>query len=190
MVTDDDPAFTVMEIPHHQLCVQHFRRTVSFALYKEGRYGSHARVSQKERDHWVKVLGEIMGHLKNSVVAHTRDGNWAALEHRVRETLSTLEIVAGQLEERGYQRAATFIRTEAKSTVVFAELALRGVWIPPTNNAIERMMGEISKRCKHKWMSWSTKGLECMLTILLIRYTEETFYRSFWRSYIHPSLSL
>jgi hypothetical protein len=61
--------------------------------------------------------------------------------------------------------------------------------MPHTSNAIERLMGEIPKRCKHKWMSWYTTGLESMLTILLIRYAEERFYRAFWQSYIHPTAS-
>jgi len=41
--------------------------------------------------------------------------------------------------------------------VTFAKVALEiGISIPYTSNAIERLMGEISKRCKHKWMHWST----------------------------------
>lgn len=183
LVTDDDAAFTVLEVPHHQLCIQHFRRYVSFSLYKEGRYGEHARVTQRERDRWVKVLAEIMGHLKNSVMAHSRDRNWAALEHRVRETLSSLEIVADQLDERGYRRAATFIRTEAKATVVFAELAMRGIWIPPTNNAIERVMGMVSHRCKRAWARWGS-GLRNLVILLLVRKTRSGVYETAVRRYM------
>jgi len=36
--------------------------------------------------------------------------------------------------------------------VTFAMLALKEKDIPWTSNIIEQLMGEISKRCKHKWM--------------------------------------
>ncbi|MDO9033817.1 MAG: ISH6 family transposase, partial [Methanoregula sp.] len=44
---------------------------------------------------------------------------------------------------------------------------------------IERLMGEISKRVKHKWMRWTTRGLEAILRLILIRYTSPWQYRAF-----------
>jgi len=46
-------------------------------------------------------------------------------------------------------------------------------------------MGEISKRCKHKWMHWSTEGLRNILAIILIRYTDEPLYNQFKNAYMH-----
>ena len=71
--------------------------------------------------------------------------------------------------------------------VTFAKLTTIGLYIPYTSNVIERMMGEIAKRCKHKWAHWSTEGLENMLWILLTRYTDTDLYEAFWKQYIHPS---
>ena len=102
-------------------------------------------------------------------------------------------IVAG-LVDLGWERAASytktlFIKSHSRLMVTFAKIALiRGIRLPYTSNAIERLMGEISKRCKHKWMHWSTEGLENMLWILLTRYTDPAFYHErFWNDYIHPS---
>jgi len=53
--------------------------------------------------------------------------------------------------------------------VTFAELALEDVKIPYTTNKIERLMDDISKRCKNKWMHWSTSRLRNILTIVLVR---------------------
>jgi hypothetical protein len=53
--------------------------------------------------------------------------------------------------------------------VTFAKLALEEKIIPYTPNIIERLMGEIAKRCKDRWMHWSTDGLENMLHIILVR---------------------
>jgi len=46
-------------------------------------------------------------------------------------------------------------------------------------------MGEISKRCKHKWMHWSTSGLKNILSIILVRYTDGALYAAFKNAYIH-----
>jgi hypothetical protein len=183
LVTDDDLAFTTLRIPYHQVCVQHFCRYVSFSIYKEGRYGEHLPVRQRERDQWVRVLGGIFGHLTNSVEAHRKDRNWGALELRIRETLQSLSEVARQLEEQGYYRAARFVRSEGRSTVVFAELAARGVWVPPTNNAVERVMGMVAHRCKRAWARWGS-GLRNLVLILLVRKTRRWVYEMAVRRYM------
>ena len=40
-------------------------------------------------------------------------------------------------------------------------------------------MGEISKRMKNKWMSWSERGAKNLLNLLLRRYAERERYESF-----------
>jgi len=50
---------------------------------------------------------------------------------------------------------------------------------------IERLMGEVSKRCKHKWMHWSTDVLRNILILVLVRYTNEALYEIFKYAYIH-----
>ena len=72
--------------------------------------------------------------------------------------------------------AAKFLRNSANYLTTFAKLAIKQIRIPYTNNLIERLMGEIAKRVKNKWMHWSTTGLENLLNILLARYcNKETF---------------
>jgi len=68
--------------------------------------------------------------------------------------------------------------------VTFAELALEGVEIPYTTNRVERLMEEISKRCKRRWMHWSTDGLKNVLTLVLVQYTDEDLYGGFKNAYI------
>jgi len=107
------------------------------------------------------------------------------LKARIEETLRELHQIADELEERGYTRASSFIIRNARFMVAFAELAMEDVEIPYTTNQIERLMGEISKRCKHKWMHWSTEGLRNILTIILIRYTNQQLYNQYKKAYIH-----
>ncbi|AIG96958.1 hypothetical protein [Archaeoglobus fulgidus] len=40
-------------------------------------------------------------------------------------------------------------------------------------------MGEIAKRMKNKWMSWSERGAKNLLNLLLRRYVERERYESF-----------
>ena len=46
-------------------------------------------------------------------------------------------------------------------------------------------MGEVSKRCKHKWMRWSKDGLRDILILILVRYTDEALYEGFKNAYNH-----
>jgi hypothetical protein len=40
-------------------------------------------------------------------------------------------------------------------------------------------MGEISKRCKHQWMRWTTEGLEAILQLRLVKHADPEHYQSF-----------
>ena len=168
-------------MPHSdlQLDLVHAVRDSLFRMWMDGS-------SREERQKLSNDMKRILYILVYSVEKHLEDGDKKAISRRMKSTIRELEQLADTLEGRGYIKTAAFIRSHARFMVTFAKVALeRGIRIPYTSNAIERLMGEVSKRCKHKWMSWSTKGLENILTILLIRYAEERFYRAFWHSYIH-----
>jgi hypothetical protein len=45
-------------------------------------------------------------------------------------------------------------------------------------------MGEVAKRIKHKWMHWSTLGLENLLNILLARYCNRRVYGEMKERYL------
>ena len=152
---------------------------------------------EKERIRTAKSLKARIEELQEQIVSdilvysvrkHLADKDRDTLSRRIESTIKELGRLADEMEERNHIKTAAFIRSHARFIVTFAKVALeKGIRIPYTSNAIERLMGEISKRCKHKWMSWSTDGLENILSILLIRYAEERFYRAFWQSYIHQS---
>jgi hypothetical protein len=46
-------------------------------------------------------------------------------------------------------------------------------------------MGEIAKRCRHRWAHWSDEGLKNILTLILVHYTNPTLYEEYWQNYIH-----
>jgi hypothetical protein len=158
---------------HTQLDLVHAVKEALFKLWGE-------RMPLEQRQRVSTELSRILFTLVNSVKKHRQDGDMDAIEARVESTLKELNELAENLRTRGYARASEFISQNAKLMVTFAKLAISGIEIPYTSNAIERLMGAIARRCKHGWMHWSTRGLENLLWILLVRYLDEQAYNSFW----------
>jgi len=179
LVSDGEPGLVnAVEAGRRQLCIIHAIRYLLFTLWREG-------MSKEERDEAAIAIKQTLFTLVNSTRKHLEDRDYERLQARIDETLRELHATAQRLRERGYPKAAAFIEKHARFVVTFAELALEGVRIPYTTNRIERLMGEISKRCKHKWMHWSTSGLKNILSIILVRYTDEALYTAFKNAYIH-----
>ncbi len=109
------------------------------------------------------------------------------MKWRIGWALSELDELSRKLLEDGLDTVARFIRNSANYMVTFAKLAVKEVCIPITNNLVERLMGEIAKRIKHKWMHWSTRGLENLLNILLARYCSRRVYDEMKERYLSPN---
>lgn len=179
LVSDDEPGLTgAVRAERRQLCVLHAMKYLVFTLWGEG-------MGKKERDEAAGAIKQPLFTLVNSTKKHLEDGDRERLQARIDWTLEELHTTARKLKERGYPKAAEFIERHAPFMVTFAELALEGVRIPYTTNRIERLMGEVSKRCKHRWMHWSTSGLRNVLALVLVRYTDEVLYQRFKNAYIH-----
>jgi len=179
LISDNEPGLVnAVKAERRQLCILHALKYLLFALWGE-------RMSKEDRLEVEITVKQTLFTLVNSTKKHRRTGDKKRLKTRIDWTLRKLNQIAKELEERGYPKASSFIKRNAKFMVTFAQLALEDVKIPYTNNKIERLMGEISKRCKHKWMHWSTEGLRNILAIVLIRYTNRQLYNQFKNSYMH-----
>jgi len=163
-----------------QLDLVHAVKDSLYKLWAEG-------MSKQERETVGVEMKQLLYTLVNSVKKHLEDDDEDALKKRIESTVKGLITLAEDLKKKGYPKTAAFIKSNATFMVTFSKLALKNIRIPYTSNAIERLMGEIAKRCKHKWMHWSTEGLENILQIILVRYTNPEFYKQFWKTYIHPS---
>ena len=169
-----------LDYENRQLDLVHAVKDSLYKLWAEG-------MGRQEREAVSVEMKQLLYTLVNSVKKHLEDENEEALKRRIECTVKGLITLAEDLKKKGYPRTALFIKSNARFMVTFAKLALKNIRIPYTSNVIERLMGEISKRCKHKWMHWSTEGLENILQIILIRYTNPQFYKQFCKTYIHPS---
>jgi len=150
-----------------------FRGTATH-LWKDGRLGL------KKRKKVIERVERILYPLKNSVEKHIKDKDWDALGRRINKTVDELKAISDEMVQSGCLLTAEFIRDFSNTVVTFARVALEtGRIVPWNSNIIERLMGEVSKRIKHKWMRWTTRGLEAILTILLVRYVHEEQYNAF-----------
>lgn len=180
LVSDNEPELThAVTAENRQLCILHAIKYLLFTLWGEG-------MSKDDRMEVDRAIKLTLFTLVHSTKNHLEDGTKEMLHARIDMTLSDLHGMARRLRDSGYPKASAFIEKHARFMVTFAELALKeGIRIPYTSNDVERLMGEVSKRCKHKWMHWSTNGLKSILTIVLIRYTNRTLYTKFKNAYIH-----
>jgi len=162
---------------NYQQCVRHSVGDVGYSLWKAG-------LPKQERREIRTKLKAILNTLRNSTIKHLKDGDTGRLQWRINKTLADLKQLAKELAEEGLTTTAKFIRNSANYMITFARLAIKQVRIPCTNNLIERLMGEIAKRVKNKWMHWSTTGLENLLNILLVRYCNKEHFNRLKQKYL------
>ena len=157
----------------YQLDLVHAARIAGFKLWED------KIMSLEERKTIVSKLEGVVYTLKNSVEKHLVDKNTDDLKSRINKTVDELKKMSKELWKLGCRKTATFIKEYSNNMVVFAKFAVKGRRVPWNSNIIERLMGEIAKRTKHKWMRWTTKGLETIINIILVRYCSEENYEEF-----------
>jgi len=159
LISDADKALRnalIDKALNFQLCVNHAVRETNIHLWKAG-------LPLQDRKKIKRRLRTILHTCRNSAIKHLKDQDMERLRWRINKTLTELKQLARELLEDGFTGAAKFIRNSANYMITFARLAIKQIRIPYTNNLIERLMGEIAKRIKNKWMHWSTTGLENLL---------------------------
>jgi transposase-like protein len=179
-VSDNEPSLRnalLERVDDYQACVRHCVGDVRFYLWNAG-------LPKEMRKEIASRLLAILVTLRNSVRKHLADKDFDRLQSRISWALSELEKLSGELLSDGLDVVGRFIRNAANYMVTFARLAMKEVCVPITNNLVERLMGEVAKRIKHKWMHWSTRGLENLLNILLVRYCNKRIYGEMKERYL------
>lgn len=162
----------------HQFDLVHAPRSLMHTLWED------AQLPLKKRKAYTNELcGDIL-HLKNSVELHHQAEDWDAIRTRIASTEARLERTAWHLELDGCTESARFVRKWKPGLTRFAEAAIEGRRIPWTSNAVERVMGEVSKRCKHQWMRWTRDGSQAMLTLTSVNVIHPELYADFARDQI------
>lgn len=185
MISDLEPALVRIMTPTdgrwHADHV-HVPRATAFALWEDG-------VGREERVSVVQTVTGLLAHLRNSLALHLPQGETEAVEHRIQQTTKEFRRLGTLLLQKGYRRAAALLHRVSDHVTTFATLALQGITVPWNSNLIERLMGEIMKRCKHRWMNWTTEGAQALLTLLVVRTLEPDTYARFFRGKLFGHLS-
>ena len=92
------------------------------------------------------------------------------------------------MDQYGSEKAAGYLYGWLPSIVTFAEAAIEGFEMPWASNPVERLMREVSKRCKNQWMRWTTEGLEALLRLRLVKYADPSHYRLFLDGLLQRSI--
>jgi 23S rRNA pseudoU1915 N3-methylase RlmH len=154
---------------HFQYDTIHFPRELGFNLWIDDIN------DKKEKKEIINELTSILYHQINATEKYRNDEK--KLKESINKRTKELKSLSNKLKEKGYKKAANFVRTYSNYAFTYSALILEGIEVPWNSNIIERSMGEIQKRCKHKWMRWSTEGLDGMLSFILIQYFAPEIYQ-------------
>ncbi len=161
----------------------HIVRSARWSLWEDGlRGGPEKRVI-------LRTVSGLLRHLRNSVTFHLPRGEVEAIEHRIQQTTKEFRRLGTRLLNAGYWRTASMLHRMSDQVTTFASLAVQGIAVPWNSNVVERLMGTVSKRTKHKWMSWTTQGSQGLLTLLVTRAVEPRTHEQFWRRKLYGHLS-
>jgi transposase-like protein len=149
-----------------------------------------AGLPRQERKAIRARLRAILQTCRYATIQHLKDYDMNRLQWRINQTLADFTHLAQELLDDGLTGAAKFLRNDASYLVTFARLAIHQIHIPSTNTLIERLMGEIAKRVKNRWMHRTTIGLENLLTILLTRYCNRQRYKQLKERYLNQETTL
>jgi hypothetical protein len=174
IVSDGEPglrnAFSYENI-RFQTDLIHGFRILGYKLWED------SELNLNERKSVVNELKMLLLSLKNVVVFHKSEPD--RIGDKINQVVDGMVSLSARLTDLGCHKAAKFLNEYSNTLVTFARLAINGIIIPWNSNCIERLMGEISKRVKHKWMRWTTEGLETILKLILVRYTSPERYRNY-----------
>ena len=157
-----------------QACHVHAIKAVGYALWKDG------LTKGEDKRRIMRKVASLLAHLRSSVLLHLPKGERVAIEHRIEETTMRLKQLSTELVNKGLLRASSTVWDISVAVTTFATLALEGITIPWHTNLIERLMGAIAARFKHRWMSWTTAGAQALLILLVMRTLEPKEHRRWW----------
>lgn len=179
MTSDGEPGLDeAVAWTWRQLCILHAVKRLGFLLWED-------KMPLAERKAALDGIRKPLFTLVSSVKRHREDGDLVRLRRRTVWTRGMLGEVAAGLREGGHVKAAEYLERNMDVLLTFAVLALEGVLVPYSTNRVERCMGEVAKRCKHRWMHWGTDNLRCVLVFVLVRYSDARVFERFRNTYIH-----
>ncbi|KXA89924.1 hypothetical protein AKJ62_02055 [candidate division MSBL1 archaeon SCGC-AAA259D14] len=166
-----------------QICHFHAVKYVDYCLWKED-------APKNFRKKMRRILKSRLSTLQNSVKKFWRDEDTERLKDRISWFREELDRWVERAEGRDFELAANYIRRVREKLLTFAEAALRGDYVPYTNNKVEREFRENVYRTKRIGGSWSDDGLLNVSLCQLISRLDEGLFREFKEVYVDEAGTL
>jgi hypothetical protein len=160
-----------------QRCQWHFVRQSDVTTWKAG-MPKAARTALHQR--LARLVGiEVPAEDVELVRPQDRDG----LQARLAAARGELTALAGELEQQGYRRAATYLVRARQQLFSHLELWLEtGLVGPRTTSIIESMIRELVRRLKKIGWNWSDAGATRMGRIVMIRRYDPAAWEEYWQA--------
>ena len=124
--------------------------------------------------------------------SRTRSMKWeigdALVKNLIAQTIDRIEKTAWQLDQYGSEKAAGYLYGWLPSIVTLLRQLSKGFEVPWISNPVERLIGEVSNRCKNQWMRWIAGRLEGLLQFRLVKYTDPSHYQLFLDELLQRSI--
>jgi hypothetical protein len=159
-----------------QRCQWHASREVGYALWEDNVPGAERTVLRRQVSRLVAL--EIPEEdLEFVSEAEKRD-----LRDRLRVAEQQVEALEAQFDQKGYKKAATYLRRARDQ--LFSHLKLwieTGIIAPRTSSIVENLVRELVRRLKKIGWNWSDAGAERLGRIVMIRRYDAEAWHHFWQ---------
>jgi hypothetical protein len=129
-----------------------------------------------------RIAGLIGVELPEEDFEKVKDSDKTAVLEKAEKAEEEIERLIGELMNRGYTKAATYVRNAKASLFSYVRFWLKyGLVCPRASSMIERMMRELGRRLKKIAFGWSDKGAAKMARIIIKRITSAGEWDEYWK---------
>ena len=156
-------------------CHWHAVRDLNYMLWND-------KSPKEERGDYEKELIGILGiELPPNCSEPVREEDKSEVSKRIASSEKALETLASGLIEKGYIKAASYVRRAKKNLFGHLRFWIKyGIVGPRASSRIERMMREIGRRLKRIAFGWSEKGAAKMARIIIKRFSSASQWLAYW----------
>jgi hypothetical protein len=158
-----------------QRCHWHAAHDVNYKMWENGAPLAERKAMEG------RLAGLIGVELPEEDFEKVKEEDKAALLEKTENAREKLDALIAELTDKGYVRAATYIRNAKNNLFSYVHFWLKyGLVCPRASSLIERMMREIGRRLKKMAFGWSEIGAAKMARIIIKRITSVGEWEKYW----------
>lgn len=158
-----------------QRCHWHAPHELKYAMWEDKAPLGQRKAMQKQ------VAGLIGIELPEEDFEKVKEEDRNKLVEKTEKAEDELDELIGELSQKGYSKAATYVRNAKENLFSYVRFWLKyGLVCPRASSMIERMMREIGRRLKKIAFGWKEKGAAKMARIIIKRITSANEWEKYW----------